>query len=132
MNEPKITLTLKDAKELLHLVGAANTEDNDTICNLVGAVEEVEDRQNLFETGYEVGGVIYTKPDHIQFCLDAEDAGLDVKLYHGRFFYHGPSVTVERVGDFQTSVKTQQDNMGLDMVVYCNTSDSTLKNARSD
>lgn len=78
-------------------------------------------------------GVDYKKPEHKQFILDAEDAGYEVGLYHGRSFWAGPCVRLEQ-GDsgFTTDVPTQQDGMGLGMVVYPKTSDSSLRDVQED
>lgn len=36
--------------------------------------------------------VTYHDPDHTRFVRDMRKAGLDVRLYDGRFFWHGPAV----------------------------------------
>jgi len=53
-----------------------------------------------------------------QFIRDAEECGLEPYHYHGRFYWEGPAVNLKGAGDFYTSVPTQQDSMGLGMVVY--------------
>lgn len=81
----------------------------------------------------ERNGVKYTKPDHKQFILEAENAGYDVRLYHGRFYWHGPAVAVE-AGDsgFTTSVKTQHDSLGLGRIIYPIIPDSSLKDVHEN
>ncbi len=62
----------------------------------------------------------YKHPDHLRFVSEMEDAGLEVRHYRGRFYWHGPAVVV---GDLQdalgaTDVRCQWDNMGRGWVVY--------------
>jgi hypothetical protein len=58
-----------------------------------------------------------------KFIEDAEAAGLEVEPYAGRFFWKGPAVRVDGVGEFHTTVNTQSDNMGLGFIVYPVSSD---------
>jgi hypothetical protein len=70
----------------------------------------------------------YTVPEHIQFVEDMKNAGLKVKLYHGRYFWHGPSVDVNNLQDAlsNTKVPCQWDNMGMLYVVYPKANDPSL------
>ncbi len=54
-----------------------------------------------------------------RFVKLATAQGLDVEPYAGRFFWKGPSVSVDRLGDFGApGVATQHDNLGLGFIVY--------------
>ena len=57
-----------------------------------------------------------------QFRNDMENAGYEVLFYHGRWFYEGWAVDVEK-DELQdvirsTDVKLQWDEMGLGLIVY--------------
>lgn len=75
--------------------------------------------------------VNYNLPEHKQFVEDMEEAGLEVEIYHGRYWWHGPSVNVDNLQDALscTKVKCQWDNMGKGWVVYPVIGDDTLKDA---
>ena len=62
----------------------------------------------------------YQNPTYQQFVADMSKAGLEVRDYRGRNFYHGPSVDCEDIQDVirATKVKVCWDNMGLGFVVY--------------
>ncbi len=60
-----------------------------------------------------------------KFLRDMNVAGIKVRMYNGRFFYHGYAAETSRDDriDMQdvmsaTKVKLQTDNMGLDYVLY--------------
>jgi len=61
-----------------------------------------------------------TVPDHVQFITDMAAAGLQTRLYHGRFCWHGPAVKVDTIQDAlsNTSVRCHWDNLGLGYIVY--------------
>ena len=65
-----------------------------------------------------VGIEDYKTEDARDFIEDCEMAGLHPFHYEGRNFWNGPAVTVCNMGQLQTSVNLQQDNMGLDYVIY--------------
>ena len=59
---------------------------------------------------------------HEEFRRDMEKAGRKVIEYNGRFFYHGPAVTINK-DDLQdimreTEVRLKWDDMGKGLVVY--------------
>lgn len=62
----------------------------------------------------------YSNEKYNQFVKDMEEAGLEVRDYNGRFFYHGPAVVCDDIQDVlsNTKVKCQWDNMGLGYIVY--------------
>jgi len=60
----------------------------------------------------------YSNEDAQLFIEDCEMAGLHPFHYNGRYFWEGPAVIVDGMGRIQTSVDLQQDNMGLDYVIY--------------
>jgi hypothetical protein len=74
----------------------------------------------------------YNIPNHKKFAKDMEKVGLKVNLYHGRYFWHGPSVNVDNLQDALsgTQVKCQWDNMGKGYVVYPEANDHSLERAR--
>ena len=79
--------------------------------------EEIESRQKEFETkaGYAL------TDNQVLFCIDADDADLDISFtYSGRGMYgrQCPSVRVESISDLPTTAKTNWDNMGRRFVVY--------------
>lgn len=73
--------------------------------------------------------VNYTVLEHIQFVEDMKDAGLETELYHGRYFWHGPSVSVSNIQDAlsNTKVPCQWDNLGLGWIVYPKANDPSLE-----
>jgi len=62
----------------------------------------------------------WSHPDHSRFAADMDRAGLEVRHYPGRFFWHGPAVVVSNRdrANFATAVACQWDQMGLDWIVY--------------
>jgi hypothetical protein len=62
----------------------------------------------------------YTQPEHRQFVLDMEAAGLVVRHFEGRNFYQGPAVEVDDIQDAlsRTTVRCQWDHRGLGFIVY--------------
>jgi len=62
----------------------------------------------------------YEKERYKNFCDDMENAGLELRHYDGRYYYHGPAVVVDNIQDAlsKTKVPCQWDNMGLDYIVY--------------
>ncbi len=73
--------------------------------------------------------IIYTNPDHIKFVKDMKKANLKVELYHGRNFWHGPTVIVDNLQDAlsNTKIPCQWDNMGHAWIVYPKSNDYSLK-----
>lgn len=67
----------------------------------------------------------YDNDSYNQFQKDCEEAGMEVKEYHGRFYYVGPAVFTNE-DDWPTrddvvratTVKLQYDNLAFDWVVY--------------
>lgn len=67
-----------------------------------------------------------SEPDrYVQFREDCEAAGMEVRDYHGRYFYQGPSVSTDEDGwpTMQdvlraTTVNCQWDSLGFDYIVY--------------
>ena len=55
-----------------------------------------------------------------QFCREVTAAGFKPYHYNGRWFWEGPAINVDELQDGYraTSVKCQQDNMGLGWVIY--------------
>ena len=59
-----------------------------------------------------------------KFKDDMDEAGFDVYMYKGRYFYDGPAVNTDEDGPTlqdiirATTVEVQWDNMGKDFVVY--------------
>lgn len=74
-------------------------------------------------------GKTYVKPDHVQFIDDMETAGLEVRYYQGRMFYHGPAVSVDNLQDAmsETRVSLKYDQLGLGHIVHPAVSDSDLE-----
>jgi hypothetical protein len=72
----------------------------------------------------------YRLRDHKQFILDMEAVGFDVRLYHGRCFFHGPAVAVDDIGGAisKTSIECAWDDLGKGYIVYPKLSDSSLRN----
>jgi len=58
--------------------------------------------------------------DICRFMRDMKRAGLSMRPYNGRCYWHGPSVVVDDLSDAMsaTRVKTQWDRMGLSYIVY--------------
>jgi hypothetical protein len=71
-------------------------------------------------SGEIVHGSDYDNENYKQFCDDMNRAGFDCEHYNGRFFYEGPSVTVDDISYAMsaTSVRCDWDGMGLGYVVY--------------
>ncbi len=71
-------------------------------------------------SGDVVYGSDYDNENYEQFCYDMENAGFDCEHYNGRFFYEGPSVTVNDILDVisATDIPCNWDGMGLGYVVY--------------
>lgn len=67
----------------------------------------------------------YTERNCIKFVKDMKKAGLEPYHYHGRYYWHGPAVTVKNVqlAFSATKVPCQYDQMGLGYVVYPRASD---------
>ncbi len=59
-------------------------------------------------------------PNQVQFITDALSCNLEVVAYSGRGMYgtHCPSVRVDHASELRTTVRYQQDSMGLGMVFY--------------
>ena len=74
-------------------------------------------------------GFTYHKPDHIKFIDDMEAAGLDVRYYAGRFFYHGPAVSVDDLQDAmrETKVSVGWDQLGKGYIVHPTAGDPSLE-----
>jgi hypothetical protein len=55
-----------------------------------------------------------------RFMRDMKKAGLRMRPYNGRFYWHGPAVSADCVADVmsETRVKCQHDSMGLGVIVY--------------
>ncbi len=70
----------------------------------------------------------YTKPEHIQFAEDCEDAGFEVRFYQGRYFWKGPAASCDDIQDVirATEVSVQWDQLGLGYIVYPMVSDDGL------
>jgi hypothetical protein len=74
----------------------------------------------------EGGEMVVDSPDfpdnknYQQFCDDMYTAGYEPTLYHGRWFYKGPAVVSDTIGEVMavTTVECQSDNMGLGYVIY--------------
>lgn len=62
----------------------------------------------------------YEEERYRQFCVDMCRASIKVIHYNGRYWYKGPAVVWPRVSEVKekTSILLQQDNMGMDYVVY--------------
>lgn len=77
--------------------------------------EELDDNEEILEP--EVEGLTYNNRTYQQFVHECEQAGLEVRDYHGRNFYEGPAVSVD---DFDgmvevmraTTVRIQYDQLG--------------------
>jgi hypothetical protein len=71
-------------------------------------------------SGDLVYGSDYDNENYEKFCYDMENAGFDCKHYSGRFFYEGPSVTVDDISYAMsaTDIPCNWDSMGLSYVVY--------------
>ena len=66
----------------------------------------------------------YTDPDCLAFVEWAEDSGLEVQHYEGRFFWKGPAVRLDYVGEaVGIPVPFQHDSLGLGVIVYPVSSD---------
>lgn len=57
-----------------------------------------------------------------KFVRDMTRAGREVRHYHGRYYWEGPSVSCD-AGEYEsvvrdTTVKLQRDNLGLGWIVY--------------
>lgn len=67
----------------------------------------------------------YTNPDCVQFVEDMKSQGFEVTHYRGRFHWEGPAVIVSNTHLVvsKTKVVCQQDDMGMDFVVYPKASD---------
>jgi hypothetical protein len=76
----------------------------------------------------------YNIIEHLRFVCDMEAAGLKVELYHGRYFWHGPSVDVDNLQDALsgTKIPCQWDNMGKGYVVYPKANDPSLEKVHED
>jgi hypothetical protein len=57
---------------------------------------------------------------YTKFTKDCEKAGLVVRDYQGRYFYHGPAVSCQDIGEVLqvTRVKCQWDQLGKGYIVY--------------
>ena len=57
---------------------------------------------------------------YAKFTKDCEKAGLEVTDYQGRYFYHGPAVSCDDIGEVLqvTKVKCQWDQLGKGYIVY--------------
>lgn len=75
-----------------------------------------------------LGEVEYTKSNHVKFVEDMKKARLDVELYHGRNFYHGPAVRVPSIQMVlsATQVSCVWDLMGQGFIVHPKASDDKL------
>lgn len=65
----------------------------------------------------------YEDERHQQFVKDMRAAGIPVRDYHGRFYYHGPAAVTNDEFDEQdiysaTKVKLTRDNLGLGLILY--------------
>jgi hypothetical protein len=62
----------------------------------------------------------WSDPDHSRFAVDMERAGLGIRHYRRRFFWHGPAVVVSdrELAVSATDVACQWDQIGLDWIVY--------------
>jgi hypothetical protein len=60
------------------------------------------------------------KSDVRRFMRDMKRAGLRMRAYNGRWFWHGPAARVDHVSDAlqATKVKCQWDNLGKGYIVY--------------
>ena len=115
-------------------IGCSEAGPNDLTMEVREAlgVEHVKDEN---EAGpVEFKGVTYTKRDHVQFIRDMHRAGLgdELRVYHGRSYYVGPSVCVEDIADAmsETRVRCGWDNLGLGFIVHPKESDFALREAR--
>lgn len=61
----------------------------------------------------------WQNPIHRRFQEKAEEAGFEVREYHGRYLYYGPAVSVKDQDEFQeflqrinTTIKLQWDDLG--------------------
>jgi hypothetical protein len=67
-------------------------------------------------------GDIYRQgsPSIQRFMRDMKRAGIKMRYYRGRNFWHGPAVTVSSLQDAlsNTKIPCQWDHMGLSYVVY--------------
>jgi len=62
----------------------------------------------------------YTVPDHVRFVMDMKKAGLGVRHYHGKFYYHGPATVCDNIQEVlsKTNVGCRWDNLGEGFIVY--------------
>lgn len=125
MFKPSYRISIEDCKEIKAAMGDNTPSD----------VEDALDRDERVNNPkpFIRGGVIYTKPEHRMFILDAEDNGYEIAIYHGRNYWHGPAVRLE-AGDrgFITDVPVQYDGLGRGQIVYPAMSDSSLKDAQEN
>jgi hypothetical protein len=58
--------------------------------------------------------------DICRFMRDMRRAGLRMRPYNGRCYWHGPAVSADSVADVmsETRVKCQHDSLGLGVIVY--------------
>ncbi len=71
----------------------------------------------------------YYRKDHIKFIDDMEAAGFKIQYYAGRFFYHGPAVSVSNLQDVmsETKVSVGWDQLGMGFIVHPAVGDCSLE-----
>lgn len=98
-------------------------------CDLAGIrAAEIEERAAALEQTFpeelpvsiDVEESEYTRLSYAKFAMEAEEAGLEVERYRGRFFYDGPAVRADNASEVEryVSVPCQTDSMGLGVIVY--------------
>jgi hypothetical protein len=75
-----------------------------------------------------IDGVEYQKSQHVKFIRDMRKIGLEIQLYHGRYFWHGPAVVVSSLSDAVpfTDIKCIWDDLGNQVIVYPRVTDDAL------
>lgn len=67
----------------------------------------------------------YTSEDCVRFVEWAKDNGYEPYHYRGRFYWEGPAVNLDSIGDaVNVPVRFQTDSMGLGVVIYPQASDT--------
>jgi len=80
-----------------------------------------------FIDAYE-GKHTYTDSDCVRFCQWAEEMGFAVRHYQGRYFYEGPGVKLDYIGDaVGVPVRWQSDALGKGVIIYPVARDSGIE-----
>lgn len=97
----------KELKELVNLILKAEhgPDEKDVVKINADHWREIRDTADFIADDFKVAtvpveydGHRFTKPDHIQFCRDMEDAGLEIEYYEGIGSWTGPVVRVRGGG----------------------------------